>query len=105
MRLRYRPAHNRNKRGSTSMIVIMLVLGLIVFVVLNKIIPGMLGKGSEQTYNFYEGQDDFDKDDVIDLFDKCPCKHGLEENDGCSKEVNIELQNKLDEENIGCNLV
>jgi hypothetical protein len=87
------------------MIVIMLVLGLIIFFILNKIIPGLLGKGSDETYNFYKSQEDYDKDDVIDLFDKCPCKYGLEENDGCSKTINIELQKELDEENKDCNLI
>lgn len=73
----------KNKKAVAIRFLILLVLGVFVFLILVTMVPRLLGKGAGETEDLLTQTRDFDRDGIADFFDKCDCKDGTEENDGC----------------------
>jgi hypothetical protein len=64
-------------------VVIAAAILLIVIVVVIAVFTRLFGREAEQIEGQISGLDDTDGDRIINMFDKCPCRAGEKENDGC----------------------
>ena len=74
-----------SKRGielSMNAIIIIAIL-LIVMVVVIAMFSKLLGKEAGQIEDQISSVGDEDNDNVVNMFDKCPCQAGDSDNDGC----------------------
>ena len=80
-------------------VLIFFVIGAFLFLILAYMYPNLLGKGGKEISNFLASSGDYDGDGIANYFDKCACKSGNKDNDGCPKGFDIE---KLEEERERC---
>lgn len=74
----------KNKKSNISIeMLIKLAIGVFVLLVLIYFIMSNLGKGSEETSDRITSSRDYDGDGILDLFDKCACHAGPQEDGGC----------------------
>ena len=77
----------KNKKSFITIeMLIKLAIAVFVLLVLIYFFMSNLGKGSEETSDRITSGRDFDGDGVLDLFDKCACHPGPEEDGGCGQD-------------------
>ena len=67
-------------------VVITAVILLIVLIVIVAVFTRLFGKEAEHLEGQISGLDDTDNDNIINMFDKCPCTAGVKDYDGCSSQ-------------------
>ena len=79
----------KNKRGvelSLNVIVIAVIV-LVVVSVSIMVFTGIIGDSIKKIQDIFGRMDDYDKDGIEDIMDKCPCKPGEPEYSGCPKSI------------------
>lgn len=80
---------------------IVFAIVVIVFVVVIGIYLNQFSKGGKETSDLVASTGHFDGDGIANYFDKCPCKDGNDDNEGCPKEI-YEDPIKLEQEQVRC---
>lgn len=79
----------KNKRGfelSLNVIVIA-ILVLVVVSVSIMVFTGIMGDSIKKINDIFGRMEDYDKDGIEDIMDKCPCEPGKPEYGGCPKSI------------------
>lgn len=73
-----------------------IALAILVFIVIVTIITGIFGRLGTSSKQATGNVDDYDKDGIINIVDKCPChkESGNIKNDGCPLDYKIKGDNK-----------
>lgn len=81
----------KNKKSTVTIeLVIIIALTLFIAFILAVIIPKLLGKSGGEASGFLDLSADYDEDGITNFEDKCDCKAGEEENEGCP--VNMQIK-------------
>lgn len=75
----------KSKRGAHEVVYLTVIIVALLFYLLiySGVWNKLFGKGISDVKEKLESAGDYDKDNVINVADKCPCFSGLIENDGC----------------------
>tara|TARA_Y100000310_G_C20447288_1_gene699047 strand:- start:319 stop:639 length:321 start_codon:yes stop_codon:yes gene_type:complete len=83
----------KNKKSDVAVAkLIGLALGVIVLVIVGIFIYQQITGQKEETIKLTLGTRDYDEDGIANIYDKCACVDGVEENDGCPISVNIDAE-------------
>ncbi|MBW2996276.1 hypothetical protein KY332_03175 [Candidatus Woesearchaeota archaeon] len=67
-------------------VVITAVILLVVLIVVVAVFTRLFGREAKQLEGQISGLDDTDEDNIINMFDRCPCTEGVKDYDGCSSQ-------------------
>ena len=73
-----------------STVALFAVIVLVTLIAILSVFTNLFEKQTDNVGNQIDGLDDEDGDEVINMFDKCPCIVGEREYDGCTSQTALD---------------